>query len=178
MINCKWLPEIIKCDDYDYTHWNEYLDKIYKIFQQDFIFSKIIFENKIVNFRKAPKDGKYEHTFIHLTHADVFHKSEDPNDRVPDTKRAERIGWNKPIIENYKCKENCINCEKILYFEKYYKKNVRAYFLFKNVRFLVILEKRKNYNLFITGYYVEYDNAMNKYLKNYKAYTLQKTPLA
>lgn len=176
MIDCKWLPDIIKCNDY--SQWNEYLDELYKIFQKDFIEDKIIFENKIVNFRKAPKDGNYEHAFIHLTHRDMLHNSKDPNDRLPDIPRAERIGWNKPIIENYKCKETCANCEKVLYFEKYYKKNVRAYFLFKDVRFLVILEKRKDYNLFITGYYLDYDNAMEKHIKNYNAYIMQKTPLA
>lgn len=103
--------------------------------------------------------------------------STNPNDRIPDPRRAERIGWNKPIIENYLCDENCNNCEKILYFEKYYKKNVRAYFLFKNVKFLVIIEKREKYNLLITGYYVEYENAMNKFLREYEQYKKQKTPL-
>lgn len=114
---------------------------------------------------------------IHLTHKDEFHKSNDPNDRIPDPRRAERIGWNRAIIENYKCNENCNNCEKILYFEEYYKKNVRAYFLFKDVKFLVIIEKRQNYNLLITGYYIEYNNAMEKYIKKYEKYKMQKTPL-
>ncbi len=175
MDNCKWLPKIVECKDYN--KWNEYVDILYSIFKKDFIYSKPIFEGKGVNFRKAPMDGKYEHTFIHLTHKDEFHKSSDPNDRIPDPRRAERIGWNRAIIENYKCNESCKNCEKILYFEEYYKKNVRAYFLFKDVKFLVIIEKRQNYNLLITGYYIEYDNAMEKYIKKYEKYKMQKTPL-
>ena len=167
--------------------WNEYLDEIYKVFKNDFIDNKPIFEGKNVNFRKAPMDGKYEHTFIHLTHKDEFHKSDNPNDRIPDPRRAERIGWNKAIIDNYKCNENCVDCDKVLYFEEYYKKNikvskkldnyVKSYFLFKDAKFLVILEKRENYNLLITGYYIEYDNAMEKYIKKYEKYKMQKTPL-
>lgn len=175
MNKCKWLPEIIECKDFG--KWNEYLDEIYTIFQKDFVKDKIMFEGKYVNYRKAPMDGKYEHTFIHLTHKDIFHNSNDPNERTPDLRRAERIGWHKPIIENYLCKEYCKDCEKILYFEEYHGKNIKAYFLFKDVRFLIIIEKRKKYNLLITGYYVEYDNAMEKYLKKYNKYKKQKTPL-
>lgn len=175
MVKCKWLPDIVECKDFG--KWNEYLDEIYIIFQKDFVEDRIKFENKYVNFRKEPRDGKYENAFIHLTHRDELHASNDPNDRIPDPRRAERIGWNKPIIEHYICKENCENCDKILYFEEYYRKNVRAYFLFKDVKFLVIIEKRENYNLLITGYYVEYDNAMKKYIKKYEKYKKQKTPL-
>ena len=129
--NCKWLPKIVECKDY--TKWNDYLECIYEIFKEDFIDNKPIFEGKVVNFRKAPMDGKYEHTFIHLTHKDEYHKSNNPNDRVPDIRRAERIGWNRAI--------------------------------------------RENYNLLITGYYVEYNNAMKKYIKKYEKYKMQKTPL-
>lgn len=175
LYKCKWLPDIIECKDFG--KWNEYLENIYKVFKKDFIENKPIFEEKVVNFRKAPMDGKYEYAFIHLTHKDEYHDSSNPNDRIPDPRRAERIGWNRPIIENYKCDENCENCEKILYFEEYYKNNIRAYFLFKNAKFLVILEKRKKYNLLITGYYIEYDNAMNKYINKYEKYKKQKTPL-
>ena len=123
MDNCKWLPKIVECKDY--TKWEEYLDCIYEIFKNDFIDSKPIFEGKSVNFRRAPMDGKFEHTFIHLTHKDEFHKSSNPNDRMPDPRRAERIGWNRAIIDNYECKENCDECDKILYFEEYYKKRQR-----------------------------------------------------
>lgn len=80
-------------------------------------------------------------------------------------------------IDNYKCKEKCNNCDKVLYFEEYYKKNVRVYLLFKGVKFLVILEKREKYNLLITGYYVEYEHTMRKYIKKYEQYKKQKTPL-
>ena len=172
---CKWLPTIFSCEDY--TKWNEYLDKLYQLFRSDFIESQPIFEGKKVNFRRAPMDGKYEHAFIHLTHKDEFHNSDNLNDRLPDPKRAERIGWNRKIIENYLCKEECEGCDKILYFEEYRGKNIRIYLLFKDVNFLVILERRELYVLLITGYYVEYENSMKKYLKKYEQYIKQKTPL-
>ena len=173
--NCKWLPNIVECKDF--SKWNEYLDSLYIIFKKDFIEDRIIFDEKYVNYRREPMDGKYEHAFIHLTHKNEFHNSNNPNDRVPDPRRAERIGWNKPIIEQYPCNEECLNCSKILYFEKLHGKNVRSYFLLKDFRFMVIIEKRNNYNLLITGYYIEYDNMMDKYIKKYEQYKKQKTPL-
>jgi hypothetical protein len=172
---CKWLPDIVECTDF--AKWNEYLDNIYEIFRKDFIENKPIFENRIVNYRRAPMDGKYEHTFIHLTHKDEFNNSSNPNDRIPDPRRSERIKWNKKIIENYICEETCNGCEKILYFEEYNGNNIKVYLLFKDEKFLVILEKRRNYNLIITGYYIYYDNAMDKYIKKYELYKKQKTPL-
>ena len=175
LVECKWLSPIVTCQDYN--KWNEYLEYIYNFFKVDFIDTKPIFDGKFVNFKKAPMDGKYEHTFTHLTHKDEFHTSVNPNDRVPDPRRAERIAWNRAIIDNYICNDICENCEKIVYFEEMYKNNVRVYLLFKDVKFLVILEKRENYNLLITGYYVEYEHAMRKYIKKYEQYKKQKTPL-
>lgn len=148
MDRCKWLPDIVECTDFN--KWNEYLDNIYEIFKKDFISSRPVFEGKRVNFRKAPMEGKYEHTFIHLTHKDEYHSSANPNDRLPDPRRAERIGWNRAIIDNFKCNDICEACNKVLYFEEYYKNNIRVYLLFKDVQFIVIIEKREKYNLFIT----------------------------
>lgn len=175
MHKCKWLPNIIECADF--CKWNEYLDSIYEIFKKDFIDNRPLFEGKVVNFRKAPMDGKYEHAFIHLTHKDEYHNSHNPNDRLPDPRRAERIGWNRAIIENFMCDDICENCDKVLYFEEYYKRNIRVYLLFKDAKFLVIIERRENYNLLITGYYIEYEHTMRKYIKKYEQYKKQKTPL-
>ncbi len=51
----------------------------------------------------------------------------------------------------------------------------RVHFLFEEERYLVILEKRKTYNLLITAYYLEYDNALEKQLKHYNQFKKQKT---
>lgn len=41
-------------------------------------------------------------------------------------------------------------------------------------RYLVIIEKRADYNLLITVYYLEYDNALEKQLKHYKQFKKEK----
>ena len=99
------------------------------------------------------------------------------NDRQPDLRRCERISWNRKIIDNYNCSHNCKNCKKILYYEQMYKNNVRIHLLFADVKFKVVLEKRKSYYLLITGFYIQYDRVMKKEMNKYKLYNKQKTPL-
>ena len=40
----------------------------------------------------------------------------------------------------------------------------------KEERYLVIIEKWADYNLLITAYYLEYDNALEKQLKHYNQF--------
>ena len=175
MIHCKWLPQINECTDFN--NWNEYLKNLYTVFKKDFIESKPLFDNKIVNFRKYPMESIYEHSFIHLTHVGNGKEKLNPNDRIPDPPRAARIAWPRAIIENYKCNENCINCNNIKYYEVLYKGKIRCHLLFEDVKFLVVLEKRETYNLLVTSYYLNYDNSLDKHLKKYMKYQKQKTPL-
>ena len=76
------------------------------------------------------------------------------------------------MIENYLCKENCSNieCDGIKIWEEPYKMYSRVHFLFEEERYLLILEKRETYNLLITAYYLEYDNALEKQLKHYNQF--------
>ena len=50
-----------------------------------------MFKGWKVFIRKEPKDGEWEHGFTHMTHEDLLHSSENPNDRVPDLRRSERL---------------------------------------------------------------------------------------
>jgi len=172
---CKWLTPIITLEQYDKS-WEKYNNKLYEIFVRDFIDNVLFFENKKVKVRINPKQDNYEHAFIHLTCISTK-MSDDPNDRIPDLKRCERLEWNREIIENYICQDNCIGCKKILYYEHYYKNNVRVTLVFVDVRFKVILEKRSNYILLITGYYIEFNHTLRREIYRAKLFEQQKTPL-
>ena len=172
---CKWLTPIITLDEYD-NNWEKYNDKLYEIFVRDFITNELFFNNKKVCVRINVKQNNYEHAFIHLTCVSTK-MSNDPNDRIPDFRRCERLEWNREIIENYICKNNCTNCRKILFYEHYYKNRIRINLVFADVRFKVILEKRKNYYLLITGYYIEFDHTLRKEINKAELFRKQKTPL-
>lgn len=168
------LPDILECENK--VDIQNYMDKLYKIFTDDYLISRPIFKGKKVFIRKEPRDGNKEHTFIHLTHEDFFHKSGDPNDRVPDFRRSERLSWTRKIIENYKCSVDN-ECEKILYWEELFRGYKRINLLYKDERFLVVLEERDYCYLLITSFYLEKDYALDKRIKKYELYEKQKTPL-
>lgn len=168
--NC-WLPPL---NPYDFeTNYSLYEAELYKKYRKDFIDSQPTFESKIVKVRFHPKVGEYEESFIHFTCKNY----DNIEQREPDFKRCERLHWIRKLIENYLCKENCSNpkCDGIKIWEEPYKMYSRIHLLFEEERFLVILEKRKTYNLLITGYYLEYDNALEKQLKHYNQFKKQKT---
>lgn len=173
--NCKWLSPIITLDEYN-NNWEKYSNKLYEIFIKDFIDNKLYFNKKQVKVRINPKQDNYEHAFIHLT-CESTKITDDPNDRIPDLRRCERIKWNREIIENYICKYTCDNCKKVLYYEHYYKNHIRVNLVFVDARFKVILEKRDKYVLLITGYYIPFDYTINKEIKRSKLFEQQKTPL-
>ena len=173
--SCKWLPKIIELSDYE-GNWNNYNEKLYEIFLNDFIKTKPKFKGKNIQTRKQPQLGNYEHGFIHLTTI-ANPDSTNINDRLPDLRRCERIEWNRKIIENYLCNDSSCDCRKIYYYEQNYKSTVRINLIFADVRYKVILERRNNYYLLITGYYMEYDYTIDKEIERAEEYEMQKAPI-
>lgn len=170
------LPDTIECENL--MEWNVYLDKLYTdVFTKDFLVSYPTFKNCKVLIRKEPKDGKWEHGFTHMTHVDLLHTSNDPNGRVPDLRRSERLNWVRRIIENYSCSVEK-ECGEILYWEEFFRGRVRSCLLFEKERFLVVLEKAKNVYFIITSFYLEKEWELNKRREKYRKYVQQKTPLA
>ncbi len=163
--NC-WLPPL---NPYDFNlDYKSYESSLYQKYRSDFIESHPYFESKIVKVRFLPVIDGYEESFIHFTCKNY----ENVADREPDFKRCERLHWIRKVIENYLCKESCSNsdCDGIKIWEEPWKMYSRVHFLFEEERYLVIIEKRENYNLLITAYYLEYNNALEKQLKHYNQF--------
>lgn len=175
MKKCKWLPNII--DFPDLNKWKEYENDLYKLFVENFIQSHPIFNNKPVHIKRFPLDGNREHAFTHLTCKTESDNPKDVNDRSPDFRRAERLNWIKPVIEHYPCLEDCIDCNKIKYWEELFKNKVRINLFFEDFRYIIVLEDRGNYYLLITAYYIHYDGVIQKKKMKYLQYEKQKKPL-
>lgn len=126
--------------------------------------------------RKEPRDGTWEHGFTHMTHVDLLHTSSDPNDRIPDLRRSERLNWVRPIIEHYVCSTEK-QCGKIMYWEEMFRGRVRCNLLFWDERFHVVLERARTVYFIITSFYVDKDWELDRRRKKYELYKKQKTPL-
>jgi len=164
-MDCKWLPELVPCENW--AMFPEYEAKIYAIFKHDFIDTCPTFEEKKVAIRKEPRIDGHEQAFYHVTNKEF----EADKERVPDSKRCERIKWVRAFIENYNCDPSlCDDCDGIKVWEETYKNNARVHLLFEEENYVVILERREKYVLLITAYYFDYPHALRKELKKYNAY--------
>ena len=160
------------------AEWNAYLDVLYDIFVEDFISTRPFFRDMPVEIRREPMDGVFEHTFTHLTHkkhsdSDIH----DPNDRIPDLRRCERLVWVRKIIENFQCLSEK-GCKNILFWEEMYRNRVRVNLWYKSENFIVVLEQCRSFYYIITSFFISNKWEVNKRLKKYQAYQKQKTPLA
>jgi len=88
-----WLPPIILVDgDFD-----EVLKKLYSIFKRDFVDSQPHYNSMLVWHDRRKKAGEaYEEGFWHLITRDCCKKE----DRLFDPRRAERLPWCSPTIDN------------------------------------------------------------------------------
>ena len=153
-----WLPDIINCDG----DINKIIANLYKIFYNDFKKSKPFFNNIPIIYSK--KQGNfcnrsYEEGFLHLI------TKGEKNNRLFDIRRAERLIWCRPIIENSKD-------EAVLIWNYQEKPNkIRTYILLKDFDYVVILQKirRKNniFYLLITAFYVSGNSAKRNLYNKY-----------
>lgn len=165
MIDCKWLPDLIICEDL--SKFNEYQENIYQIFKKDFIETHPEFFGKQVKIRFHPMEYGKEEAFFHVTCQDYLKDGE----RVPDLRRCERIRWVRGFIENYNCDSSiCTSCDGIKIWDEPYKSNIRTHILLEPERYLVVVEKRPSYCLLITAFYFDQEHRLEKALKRYKTY--------
>lgn len=151
------LPEIIEMNDFggDYHAFNE---AVYQIFKNDFVLNKPVFNGKKLGLKKHPiVDGK-AYTYYHFTHS-----GDIENDRKPDFRRMERMGYPKPIINSSKCVTLKV------WRNKRGTKD-RIVILHEAEKYVVVLDDRKDYILPWTAYFIEYKNQLRRFLKEYDKY--------
>ncbi|MCD6595569.1 hypothetical protein J7L68_07845 [bacterium] len=153
-----WLPNMISCDG----DIEKIIIYLYNIFDSDFKKSKPFFNNIPVAHSQKKRiffNSSYEEGFLHLI-------TKGPkNNRLFDNRRAERLPWCRPTIEN--CKDNAVLVWD--YPEK--PKKIRTYIWLKDFDYVVILQKirRKNnvFYLLITAFYVSGNSAKRNLYNKY-----------
>lgn len=158
-----WIPELETIDDYN--KWSQYIDHIYEIFKENFKDNIPLYCGKPVYIRKEPIEYGKEESFFHITCNDYAKNC----NRSPDIRRCERIRWVRAFIENaYKCEECIEGCSGIIMWEEQYHGKTRIHIFHEDERYIVVIEKRKEYYSLVTAFYIEYDHTIDKYLKRYE----------
>lgn len=153
----EWLPDIIELENYD-NDWNTYFEAVYKVFEHDFVRTKPFFRGKQLVLKRYPEYQGKSATFWHM-----ISEGKVEDERTPDLRRCERIGWPSPIITNSTDTE--VRCWK-----NSRKGKTRIVLWVLQEDYVVILDERKNYLIPWTAYLLKYANTRRKMEKEYMAY--------
>lgn len=156
MADPHWLPAIFPMDGI----WENQIMSLFQIFNRDFIQSSPLFEKSKISYDDRVLDGIYPEGFWHVTTRGKF-----PN-RLPDFRRAERLPWCSPSIQN----SDDLAIKKWKYIEGG-GKGTRIYIWLEKYDYVVILQPRNAgiviiYHL-ITAYYVDGPRTKNDLQRKY-----------
>ena len=156
------FPELIYLNDFE-GNFDAYFKAVYNIFESDFMKSQPNYCGLKVTAPRYPEVDGVSRTFYHITH-----EGEDEKNRTPNFRRMERIRFPKYLI---------MNCphDEILIWEKEIRGDLRTHLLNKEEKYLVVLNKRKDYLMLWTAFYIDQDHTIRKKIKEYEAYIKAKT---
>lgn len=154
-----WLPELVLFSSAK-GNWNRYVEIIYAHYKTDFIDSKPTFQGTELSIKRYPPSNGKEHTFWH-----IVQEGKIEEERTPGLRRCERIRWPRPIIENS-------SDTKIKIWKNRRRNKIRVLIRFQNEKddYLVVIEERNKYLLFITAYPVDRTHTRGKLDKEYVKY--------
>jgi hypothetical protein len=154
-----WLPTLIYLNSHG-GNWDRYLDAVYGVFCLCFIGTNLTFNGKRVGLKRHPVEKGKEATFWHL-----ISDGKIEEDRVPDMRRCERIGWPRAIIDN--CGDRCLKT----WSELVNGKNQRIHIFCEEAEYLFVLADRGEYVLPWTAFTVERPHQQRRLLERWKTAT-------
>ena len=130
----------------------EHLEELFQLFKADFIDNVFYFDGCRVKIdianSKEDSFEAYPHTFVKII------TRGDKGKRCFDKKRANKIHWIKPILENKDTED--VTCFQFLEADG----RIRDYFWFKEGNFLVVMEKITPDYMIISCFHI--DDARNQ----------------
>lgn len=161
---CKWLPKRILLPNDDWTNYPQYEEDLYNIYLSE-IYNKIgYYKGKYVQMRRQPERNSKHESFYHI----ICDKTKDKdNIWYPNIERASRLTWGKAIIQHDPCHDSSCNCSGLLSWDIEESQRHIHKILFKEAKYLVILEERDDYWLYITSYYIDNSHRLRGLTKEY-----------
>jgi hypothetical protein len=152
MILPPFLPPMLILDG----EWDETLDMLYSVFAHDFIDSTPSFHGMRVLCDRSAGDRDLPNGFWHLV------TKLNESERLVDFRRAERLPWARPIIEN--------DHEPVIRTWDYEEgnKTVRTYLWLEQYGYVIVLQKKGRIAFVVTAYYVEGSSTRRRLLSKYE----------
>ncbi len=153
-----WLPDLLPFQG----NWPTYVEEVFAIFESDFITPRAVFRGEEIRLRWMPVFNGKPSAFWHLVQ-----EGQIEEDRTPDLRRCERIGWLRAIIDN-------AGDDRVKVWENERtgaKGRERSVLLWLEEQdFLVVLGKRNGYYLLVTAYQTNRDHTRRKLRQEYESY--------
>lgn len=154
-----WLPDLVELA-VSGGDWDLYLQVIHSVFRRDFVDrSRPDFRGRRLGLKKHPVVNGLEATFWHL-----ISEGKGEDDRNPDLRRCERIGWPRPIIEavdqlrGLRCWATSRRGER------------RWVLALEDFSYIVVLADRGEYLLPWTAYPIEYAHERRKLSQQHQSW--------
>lgn len=156
------FPDLIELNSYNGS-FQIYFEEVYNIYKEHFLKSNPKFDGLKVTAPRYPEVDGLSRTFYHITH-----EGKDEQNRTPDFRRMERIRFPKFKIETHPHQE-------LLMWEKEIGRDTRIHILNIDQSYLLVLNRRKDYIMLWTAFYIEYNHTLRKKLKEYESHKKTKT---
>lgn len=139
--------------------WESYQNDLFSIFEDTIIKNKLLFQGLPVTPRRFPEYKGKHFTFWHL-----ISEGEKEDDRTPDLRRCERIGWISWIIKN------CENHPGISYWENQRGNSRNVVLWYEEGQFAVILAKRSKYFVMLSAYQITEERRIKTFQRDRDEY--------
>jgi hypothetical protein len=151
-----WLPELLTLESIG-GQWPPYEAAVYAAFKYDFIDHTVYYEGMRIGLRRHPMYNNREWAFWHVTQ-----EGDVEEDRTPDLRRCERIGWIRAIIEH-------AEDDSVLVWENERRGNRRILLWLESLDYLVVLGVRKRgYAMLVTAYPTDRAHTRKKLRREYE----------
>lgn len=151
-----WLPELLLLE-HSKGDWNHYLDQLHARFKADFIESRPAWPGKRVAVKRHPETAGKTATFWHLISDGAIE-----DERVPDMRRCERIGWPRPMMDEFDESNPAHGARRIVWWKESRGREERYVLAPEDFSYIVVVADRGDYVLPWTAFCVEYDHQRSK----------------
>lgn len=153
-----WLPAKVDTNG----EWAEVLERLYRVFQVDFIGPGCYFLNSPVWWDQRKLDGEHEEGFWHL----ITRENYAVGERLFEPERAECLPWCRP------CLVNAPDPSLKIWDYREGRRKIRTYVWLESNDYLIILEKRPSRQgerfFLITAYSVDGNDTRGKLRKKFE----------
>jgi len=153
------LPDLILYNG----SWDKYEETLYSVFKKDFIDNQSNLKGFKIFIIREPMFKDKEASFWHITS-----EGKVESKRTPDLRKCEKIGWIRPIIENYPHQD-------IKAWKTKEKGRMKICLCYGDWEYIIVLRRIKKGLLLITAHPIEYNNTKRKLKKQYTYFKNTKT---